>query len=414
MRGKITRLLACSPEELATYKGMDIGPTFVHPNYRHNPINGDVSASYNKPASVMHFSRESNFTEDFLLFIDADMLLVRDIDPLAFGAKPGTVVSEEVGYMIGARNAMARNFLSPEAVPLAKPVGWYHIFHRTDILRIAPLWLEFCGKVRTMPELYWSINGSIPRDIPTGDAYVARGKAPWISEMYGYSFGAATAGVQHVVTHDVVQYPRDSGGSLPYILHYGIDFDIGESYNWNKMVYKKLDISKCQGRFFGVPPKPRNKREESGALVVNTLNRAFCRYYATHCPDTAAPCPPTEQPPGGGLVRCSGEGPCCEDKQTACWCAPRAAARVRALTMPWRGRLRLQGVGLRLQRIGLRLQGVGLRLQGVGLRLQSVGLRLQGVGPHGCRVRAYGCRACVPTVAGRGPSTSSARRMRTS
>ena len=49
MRGKITRLLACSPEELRTYKGMDIGPTFVHPNYRHNPINGDVSASCNKP-----------------------------------------------------------------------------------------------------------------------------------------------------------------------------------------------------------------------------------------------------------------------------------------------------------------------------------------------------------------------------
>ena len=97
MRGKITRLLACSPEGLLTYKGMDIGPTFVHHNYRHNPINGDVSASYNKPASVMHFSRESNFTEDYLLFIDADMLLVRDLDPIALGAKPGTVVSEEVG-----------------------------------------------------------------------------------------------------------------------------------------------------------------------------------------------------------------------------------------------------------------------------------------------------------------------------
>ena len=102
-----------------------------------------------------------------------------------------------------------------------------------------------------MPHLYWAINGSIPHDIPTGDAYVARGKAPWISEMcgyssatpsdsptltralalaltltltlalaftltltlalaltpsptrYGYSFGAATAGVQHVMTHGV-------------------------------------------------------------------------------------------------------------------------------------------------------------------------------------------------------------------
>ena len=27
----------------------------------------------------MHFSRESNFTEDYLLFIDADMLLVRRV-----------------------------------------------------------------------------------------------------------------------------------------------------------------------------------------------------------------------------------------------------------------------------------------------------------------------------------------------
>jgi len=27
--------------------------------------------------------------------------------------------------MSGSRNQMARNFLSPEAVPLAKPVGWY-------------------------------------------------------------------------------------------------------------------------------------------------------------------------------------------------------------------------------------------------------------------------------------------------
>ena len=66
--------------------------------------------------------------------------------------------------------------------------------------------------------------------------------------------------MQHVITHGVVQYPRDSGGKLPYILHYGIDFNIGDSYNWNKMVYKKLDISRCQGRFFGAPPKPRNRR----------------------------------------------------------------------------------------------------------------------------------------------------------
>ena len=319
MRGKITRLLACSDNDLKTYKGMGIGPTFVHPNYRHNPINSDTSASYNKPGSVMHFSRSANFTEDYLLFIDADMLLKQDVDPIALGAKPGTVVSEEVGYMIGTHNEMAANFLTPEAVPLAKPVGWYHIFYREDIQRIAPLWLEFCGKVRMNPQLYWSINGSIPHDIPTGDAYAKHGQAPWISEMYGYAFGAATAGVQHVITHGVVMYPSNTGGRTePHIIHYGIDFNIGANYNWNKMVYKKFDISKCQGRYFQPPPKPTNRRETNCAWTVNTLNAAICKYYAANCADPPA-CPATERS-GDGLVRCApSQVDCCEDKQTQCW-----------------------------------------------------------------------------------------------
>jgi hypothetical protein len=114
--GSITRLLACSQEDLKEYQGLDLGPTFVHPNYRHNPINGDESASYNKPASVMHFTREANFTEDFILFIDADMILTRPIDPIALGAKKGTVVSEYVPYMIGTTNGAAQ----PAAVPLAR------------------------------------------------------------------------------------------------------------------------------------------------------------------------------------------------------------------------------------------------------------------------------------------------------
>ena len=236
MQGSITRLLACSPAELERYKGLNLGPTFVHPNYRHNPLNGDVSASYNKPASVMHFSREANFTEEFVLFIDADMLLVQPIDPVALGARKGVVVSEEVPYMIGTRNEMASEFLPPEAVHRAQPVGWYHIFHRDDLRRIAPLWLEFCGRVRTEPERYWRINGSIPHDIATGDSYVKHGHAPWISEMYGYAFGAAVAGVDHRITHGIVRYPGElRRGDRPYILHYGIDFTIDRTYNWNKV-----------------------------------------------------------------------------------------------------------------------------------------------------------------------------------
>jgi hypothetical protein len=323
IRGRITRLLACGADDLAQYRGLGLGPTFVHPNYRHNPLNGDTSASYNKPGSVMHFSREANFTEEYVLFIDADMLLVRDIDPVALGARRGVVVSERVSYMIGTSNAMAANFLPPDRVALAKPVGWYHIFHRDDLKRIAPLWLEFCGKVRTNPQLYWSMNGSIPRDIPTGDAYVHHGEAPWISEMYGYAFGAAMAGVDHVITSGVVEYPSSVRPTQePYIIHYGIDFNIGPSYNWNKMVYKSLDLYKCKGRFFGPPPKPRNKAERFGAFVVNTLNDAFCDFYRTQCAGAgpaveAADCPPHEAPPPS-KARCDGPS-CCDDRHANCW-----------------------------------------------------------------------------------------------
>ena len=34
-------------------------------------------------------------------------------------------------------------------------------------------------------------------------------QAPWIAEMYGYSFGAAEVGVAHVITHGVVAYPSE-------------------------------------------------------------------------------------------------------------------------------------------------------------------------------------------------------------
>ena len=328
MQGSITRLLACDDEGLRRYKGLDLGPTFVHPNYRHNPRNNDTSASYNKPASVMHFVSEANFTEEYILFIDADMLLTKPIDPAALGAKKGVVVSEYVPYMIGSSNEMAANFLPAERVKLAKQVGWYHIFHRDDLARIAPLWLEYCGRVRTEPEKYWAINGSIPKSIPTGDAYVEFGKAPWISEMYGYSFGAAMAGVEHVVTRGVVKYPSEMNNAHdPSILHYGIDFTIGPGYNWNKMSYQKLDLFACTGRYFGPPPalpegRTVEKRLVAMRYVVNTLNKAFCSFYHARCSAGSAaadaPCPLTERP--AKTPKCPKTDPdCCADEEENCW-----------------------------------------------------------------------------------------------
>ena len=117
------------------------------------------------------------------------------------------------------------------------------------------------------PERYWATDRSIERDIPTGDMYVERGKAPWIAEMYGYSFGAAVAGVDHVVTKGVVMYPRDvfSARNPPHIIHYGIDFNVGNRYSWNKMSFKQL----VRGPLYA--PRPHQRR-----TAHSVLHRAGC------------------------------------------------------------------------------------------------------------------------------------------
>ena len=90
MPGNVTRLLACDEGQLAKYKGLNLGPTFVHRNHgrmnhQRDPAEpapfgsrqSDMSPSYNKPASIMHWVQESEEAKhvDYVLYIDADMLL---------------------------------------------------------------------------------------------------------------------------------------------------------------------------------------------------------------------------------------------------------------------------------------------------------------------------------------------------
>ena len=291
MPGKITRLLACTEQQRKAYpkRGLEMGPTFIHPNYVNNPRNGESSGSYNKPAAVMHWVSEAQIDETYILFIDADMLLRAPIDPVALGASRGMVVSEHVGYLDqGIRNHLVENFVpEPSMAGLARAAGWYHIFHIDDLRTIAPRWLHYTEVMRTNPQRYWDMNNSKGtwnpaarravgngNHIPTGDAYVefgeareqrralthvqpssawhpllharptlplpivlARTQAPWISEMYGYIFAAAEAGVDTKLLHGVVQYTDFTKAAMPpdgpSIIHYGLHCHVG-SYHFTK------------------------------------------------------------------------------------------------------------------------------------------------------------------------------------
>lgn len=327
--GPITRLLACSEEQLQTYRGLDIGPTFVHHNMRFgHPLIDEVGyPSYNKPASVMFWLEQVDVKEEFIALLDTDMQLREPLDPVALGARRGVVVSAEYAYLVGTKGKFVRRFLEAEEVPLAAQCGGFHIFHRDDLRVIAPLWVEFTKRVRAFAKqdmescaaalplrlnvtvltycdytyyarygsesfLNWHITeGVSPLEIET-----RRHQALWQAEMYGYAFGAARANVSHIVRGDTMLYPgyEPRAGLMPTILHYGSDYTIvneeggslitpthGRSTYFNKMGHKELDLYACRGH---------NERTAQGAPCLPTSQAA------TPCSQPATPCRPARNP----------------------------------------------------------------------------------------------------------------------
>ena len=344
MPGKITRLLACTEEQKRAYpkSGLEMGPTFVHPNYVHNPHNGEISGSYNKPASVMHWVREVDIRETYVLFIDADMLLRAPIDPIALGVRKGQVVSEHVHYLDnGIRRHLVENFVpDPSMAKWAKAAGWYHIFHIDDLRAIAPGWLKYTERMRTSPHLYWDMNNSkaswnaLARDavrserftdkktgrsvsyIKTGDDYVEYGEPPWISEMYGYVFSTSEQRIDTTLLSGRVQYTDSPVAAMPprgpHIIHYGLHCHVN-SYHFTKYDYANFDIGSCPLLFFRPPEKPR-PNQALCAETINTLNDALCDFYRTRCPGAESlECAPHES---DGKAICENEAENCAARET--------------------------------------------------------------------------------------------------
>jgi len=80
-------------------------------------------------------------------------------------------------YLIGCDNELAR--IHTKHPELCDKVGGFILMHIEDLRVFAPLWLSKTEEVRADKQ-HWSTN-------ITGDIF---GQG-WISEMYGYSFGAA-------------------------------------------------------------------------------------------------------------------------------------------------------------------------------------------------------------------------------
>ncbi|XP_051117917.1 peptidyl serine alpha-galactosyltransferase-like isoform X2 [Andrographis paniculata] len=263
--GLITRLLSCTEERKKTYRGMDLAPTLQVPSMSHNPRTGDWYPAINKPAGVVHWLKHSKHVNnvDWVVILDPDMIIRGPIIPWELGAEKGRPVSAYYGYLVGCDNVLAK--LHTKHPQLCDKVGGLLAMHIDDLRDLAHIWLSKTEQVRE-DRAHWATDY-------TGDIY---GEG-WISEMYGYSFGAAEEGVE------------------PILLHYGLPFTVG---NWS---FSKLDhhedniVYEC-GQLFPEPPYPRdvdemerdpNKRRALFLSIecINTINEGLLLHHAARgCP----------------------------------------------------------------------------------------------------------------------------------
>lgn len=278
--GNITRLLSCNDEDLRKYKGQDLAPTHYVPSMSRHPLTGDWYPAINKPAAVLHWLNHVNVDAEYIVILDADMIMRGPITPWEFKASRGHPVSTPYDYLIGCDNELAKLHTShPEA---CDKVGGVIIMHIDDLRKFAMLWLHKTEEVRADRAHY-------ARNI-TGDIY----ESGWISEMYGYSFGAAELKLKHTISNEILIYP----GYVPEpnvkyrVFHYGLRFSVG-NWSFDKADWREVDVvNKCWAKFPD-PPDPSTldqankenlRRDMLSIECGKTPNEALELHHKKKCP----------------------------------------------------------------------------------------------------------------------------------
>ena len=133
--------------------------------------------------SLMAWLDQEEIAEDYIMMLDGDMLLREPIDPVALGAARGRVVSAEYTYLVGTEpgRGFAERFIATRLVRRLAQVGGFHIFHKEDLRKIAPLWLEYTKQVRAFghaePEAFFRESMQLPPDVDEATTAVRRKQA---------------------------------------------------------------------------------------------------------------------------------------------------------------------------------------------------------------------------------------------
>ncbi|PKA51235.1 hypothetical protein AXF42_Ash010675 [Apostasia shenzhenica] len=277
--GNITRLLSCTDEDLKHYKGHDLAPTHYVPSMSRHPLTGDWYPAINKPAAVLHWLNHVETDAEFIVILDADMILRGPITPWEYGAERGHPVSTPYEYLIGCDNVLAKiHTRNPGA---CDKVGGVIIMHIEDLRKFAILWLHKTEEVRA-DKAHYATNF-------TGDMY----SSGWISEMYGYSFGAAELNLRHIIRREILIYPGyvPEPGVNYKVFHYGLRFSVG-NWSFDKADWRNKDmVNKC-GANFPEPPDPSTlstmdenslQRDLLSIECGKALNRALQLHHEQKC-----------------------------------------------------------------------------------------------------------------------------------
>ncbi|KAM5581849.1 peptidyl serine alpha-galactosyltransferase [Rosa sericea] len=280
--GNITRLLSCTDEDLKQYTGHDLAPTHYVPSMSRHPLTGDWYPAINKPAAVLHWLNHVDTDAEYIVILDADMIMRGPITPWEFKAARGQPVSTPYDYLIGCDNVLAKLHTShPEA---CDKVGGVIIMHIDDLRQFALLWLHKTEEVRA-DRAHYATN-------ITGDIY----SSGWISEMYGYSFGAAELKLRHRISSEILIYPgyTPSPGIKYRVFHYGLEFKVG-NWSFDKANWRNTDVvNRCWAQFPD-PPDPSTLDQTDNNILqrdllsiecIKTLNEALRLHHVRRkCPD---------------------------------------------------------------------------------------------------------------------------------
>ncbi|KAJ1619521.1 hypothetical protein T492DRAFT_603328, partial [Pavlovales sp. CCMP2436] len=148
--GPITRLSACPEARRDLKRDERIMRTHYHTSWERHPTNNDTYSAYNMAASVIHWMAHTEVKEEFVLYIDGDMLFRRPVDPVVLGARKGVAVAARYDYLTGLSNGIIDNFAVPNAEQ-APHVGGIYLLHVDDWRALCVRWLHWTERFRTEP-----------------------------------------------------------------------------------------------------------------------------------------------------------------------------------------------------------------------------------------------------------------------